>query len=526
LVAVDGDSVESPPSTQPTRRDTSAGGVSTSDASVERAKAAMLTEAAKRDQLTVTADARGRSDGHYHSDFAELLRKHRYKRLRYVGKEWAWFDGKRWVIDKEDVTAYREWQRLRKYAEFVFLDDNEMERVKPVSGSSAMTNGVVSSARNLFTFHRGKFDQNPYELNTPAGIVDLAACVLMPHDPARLHSRITQVSPDFGAPAPERFRAFLDQITVGDKVQEEYLLSLLATCLLGEPGGQYLHIFRGEGGNGKGVLLNILEELMGIGGKDGTGYYVELEGTYLVVSRNPKHEAENANLHGARVVVLSEFPEKSKFNGTRLKNNTGGNVITASFKGQDPFSFRLSATFLANSNVIPDTSEINNAIKRRLRGIPFDYQHDGPRNDNFYRELVREEGPAILALLCRKAHQFLLDESQMPPQSARMMASIAEYFEEQDAVSAFLEECCEVRDGVKTLNNEIKRAFQLWCDHQNIPKRDQPTGPKLMSEIKTRGYKIDDKQRNLDTGKLDSRRRTRGLALNRGARLACGLPSE
>ncbi|MET8315368.1 phage/plasmid primase, P4 family [Rhodococcus erythropolis] len=476
-------------------------------------KAAMEVDSQRRAKFTVTADARGRSDGAYQADFAAMLRTHHYKSLRYVGKEWARYDGKRWVIQKEDVAAYREWEGLRKRIEFAFEDDNGMTKFKPVSGANNMTHGVVASARHLFEFQQGKFDQNPYELNTPAGIMELSTGELVPHESRRLHSRITQVAPDFDAPKPRRFLEFLDQIMLGDSDQTNYLLTLLATCLLGKPGGQYLHIFRGEGGNGKGVVLNLMEELLGIGGKDGAGYYVELEGTYLTVTRSPKHEAENANLHGARVVVVSEFPVNSKFNGTRLKNNTGGNVITASFKGQDPFSFRLAATFLANSNVIPDTSEINNAIKRRLRGVPFDYTHDGPRNDNFYRDLVKAEGGAIMALLCRKAHEFLLDEEQFPPQSRRMIASMADYFENQDVVKLFLEECCLAQDGAQTLNSDLKAAFQGWCDRQDILKRERITGTNFMSEIKKRGYKIDDKRRDPATGELDGRRRTRGLAI-------------
>jgi len=76
-----------------------------------------------RRRYVLTADARGKSDGAYHTDLAKMLAQHCRKRLRYVGKQWARFDGQRWVIDGEDVAAYREWQELRPRIQFEFTDD-------------------------------------------------------------------------------------------------------------------------------------------------------------------------------------------------------------------------------------------------------------------------------------------------------------------------------------------------------------------------------------------------------------------
>ena len=471
-----------------------------------------------RRRYVLTADARGKSDGAYHTDLAKMLAQHCRKRLRYVGKQWARFDGQRWVIDGEDVAAYREWQELRPRIQFEFTDDEGKKHTKPISASLAMTRGVVASARNLLRLHQGDFDQRAHELNTPTGIVYLKKGVHGGHKSSRMHSRITQVAPDFDAPAPARFLDFLETIMLSDKVQEEYLLAVLALCLLGEPGGQYLHILLGEGGNGKGVLFNILQGLLGVGGAQGSGYYIELEGTFFTTTRNPKHESEEANLHGARVVVLSEFPAKSTWRVTRLKNFTGDNSITASFKYQPQFTFKPAATFLANSNTIPDTAEINKAMKRRLRGIPFEYTHEGQQNDNLHKQIVAAEGPAIMALLCKKAKEFLANGSRMPPQSARMVDQMAMYLEEQDTTGEFMGECCMAKDGAATLNTEIYQAYQFWCGSQGIAKHDQVTRNTLMGEIRKRGYKIDYTRRDPDTGDQDGRRRTRGLALAKGAR--------
>ncbi|WP_425394364.1 hypothetical protein [Actinoplanes subtropicus] len=40
-------------------------------------------------------------------------------------------------------------------------------------------------------------DARPYELNTPAGVVDLRTGALRPADPGLLHTRSTAAAPDF-----------------------------------------------------------------------------------------------------------------------------------------------------------------------------------------------------------------------------------------------------------------------------------------------------------------------------------------
>lgn len=59
-----------------------------------------------------------------------------------------------------------------------------------------------------------KLDANPFDLNTPAGIVDLTTGRLQPHDRAAYCSQITQTGPD--TKGAEMWSSFLDTITCGD----------------------------------------------------------------------------------------------------------------------------------------------------------------------------------------------------------------------------------------------------------------------------------------------------------------------
>ena len=80
----------------------------------------------------------------------------------------------------------------------------------------------------------------------------------------------------------------------------------------------------GPGGNGKGVFLNTIINIL--------GDYVKLAGSEVfMASRMERHPTELAGLQGARLVVGSEVEENSRWNESRIKSLTGGDPISARY---------------------------------------------------------------------------------------------------------------------------------------------------------------------------------------------------
>ncbi|XSS51573.1 hypothetical protein ACQB6S_09680 [Propionibacteriaceae bacterium Y1923] len=84
--------------------------------------------------------------------------------------------------------------------------------------SSAGVSGVANMARTdrRVVVHLDRLDAQPWELNTPAGVVNLRTGTITPPDPAKLHTRSTAVAPDFAAEAP-RWDQFLADTFGGDQ---------------------------------------------------------------------------------------------------------------------------------------------------------------------------------------------------------------------------------------------------------------------------------------------------------------------
>ena len=90
-----------------------------------------------------------------------------------------------------------------------------------------------------------------------------------------------------------------------------------------------------------------------------------------MASRMERHPTELAGLQGARLVVGSEVEENSRWNESRIKSLTGGDLISARYMRQDFFTFIPQFTLVISGNQKPHLRNIDDAIRRRMHLIPF-----------------------------------------------------------------------------------------------------------------------------------------------------------
>src|SRR5262249_53410195 len=101
------------------------------------------------------------------------------------------------------------------------------------------------------------WDRDLWLLNTPGGAVDLRNGELLPHDRARLMTKITNAAPSRSADCPLWF-AFLDRATGGNRELQAFLQRMVGYVLTGAIKDHAIFFIWGTGGNGKSVFLNLL----------------------------------------------------------------------------------------------------------------------------------------------------------------------------------------------------------------------------------------------------------------------------
>jgi phage/plasmid-associated DNA primase len=127
--------------------------------------------------------------------------------------------------------------------------------------------------------------------------------------------------------------------------EREAYLQILSTGLSGKCFEKFI-IFNGSGGNGKGMLNDIL--LLALGdyamiGNNGILFEASKTGS------NP----EKANLHKKRLVVFREPPEKNKFENSVVKELTGGGSISARGLYESTCEKELNLTLIVECNKRP-----------------------------------------------------------------------------------------------------------------------------------------------------------------------------
>ncbi|MFD0886737.1 phage/plasmid primase, P4 family, partial [Streptosporangium algeriense] len=377
--------------------------------------------------------------------------------IRYVPERGRWiaWDGTRW-----------EWQPVggglvREYGKRVArgLDESDKAAVshkrKALSalGTSAMLAQAQTDVRVVSAFD--DLDAHPWELNTPAGIVDLTTGALLPSDASRLHTKVTSCSPDPDAD-PARWMSFLADTFGADEQLVAYLQRLVGYSATGSVAKHVLPFCVGSGGNGKGVFL---ESIIGVLGD----YATTAPSGFLMAKTSIQHETEIARLAGMRMVVCSEVDEDARFDETKVKQLTGGDTLTARFMRQDHFTFTATHHLWLMGNHQPAVRAGGRSFWRRLRLIPFLHEVEPEKVvDDLQGILARDHGAALLAWIIQGAAAYHQGGLQEPD---TVLAATKGYEADQDTVARFVAECCHTAASIQVQIKitKLREAYERWC---------------------------------------------------------------
>ena len=198
----------------------------------------------------------------------------------------------------------------------------------------------------------------------PTGSLDLRTGELAQHNPGLLLTKMTGAPyhPDATGPA---FAKFLQRVQP-DPDMRAYLARLLGHALEGRVVSHILPIFHGEGGNGKGTLINhaVLPAL---------GDYADAADADLLTARTfDAHPTGVADLCGLRLAVLHETDAGRHLAEGTVKRLTGGDRLKARRMREDFWSFDPSHTFVMLTNHRPIVTGTDEGIWRRLRLVPWE----------------------------------------------------------------------------------------------------------------------------------------------------------
>ena len=373
--------------------------------------------------------------------------------LRYCPQmgRWLHWDGHRWHREPAGGGIAREYSKAiaRQYP-----DDWATHKKRSLSASGTSACLSLTETDHRIAVDIDALDAHPWELNTPGGIINLRTGQLRPPEPAALHTRSTRVAPDPDAD-PSPWLEFLATTFQGDQAIIGYIRRLMGYACVGEVREAILPVFHGQGANGKTVLLETVQAVL--------GDYATVAPQKFLVQGPGQHATEIAAIAGARLVIASETNEGERFDEAKVKILTGGDRIKARFMRQDEFTFKPSHLLVMMTNHRPEVGSGGTSFWRRLREIPFGHVvPEDARDPELTQRLTDRHGPAIMAWLAQGAAEYARDGLREPD---GVKVATRAYEASTDTVARFVDDMVILGGGeaVKVNSSEVREAYETWC---------------------------------------------------------------
>ena len=247
---------------------------------------------------------------------------------------------------------------------------------------------------------------------------------------------------------------------------KQYYLNVMCTALYGVRMEMFF-IANGNGGNGKGVINELLGDTLG-------NYYYKGNSESFTKPLKEGNNPQIANMHKKRLVVIQEIEsDNKKLNGTVIKELTGGNKINSRANYSNITQIIIDATFILECNQKPKIDgRIDESYVRRIKDIPFESTFTNeerilnsnldkvfPANSYFKEEKFRTEFKTVLFNYLlkymkqyKKEHGKLITEGFITPTIIK------------DRTDAYLESSDEVKEWFKTVYEPVINEYKTIKD--------------------------------------------------------------
>lgn len=400
------------------------------------------------------------------------------------GRAWLIYDMGVWrsCNKGEEVEAAKQLGAMILRDPFKSADDAKRamalaSRAMSATGISAALKLAQSDKR--LSVRPDEFDRDPELLNCANGVVHLPTGTLRPHDPALRLSR--QCPYDYAPQVSRRWLQFLNEISMDDPDWIDYLHRVCGYILTGHVREEVLIFMLGFGANGKSVLANVLNRIMG-------SYAVSLPSAFLMQSSNRNGEAATpalAMLAGARLALANEVESGSRLSAQTVKVACSTEPIAARHIYGNVFSFIPTHKLVIRGNHKPIITDDDDGIWRRIHLLPFDRRFGQDERDMGLESKLMSEGSGILYWMVQGAAEYF---KRGLVRKGRVAAASAAYRKESDLMGQWIDEEIEQAPEYNCLQGEAYASYVRWCGTQGLKAMSKKQFTDKLNERGLKGW--------------------------------------
>ena len=346
-------------------------------------------------------------------------------------------------IDEKSEKAFAEYMMALVYKSFV-MKRRDMKYIT----------SALQAAKPMLLRDIKDFDSQEFLLNTPAATYDLRTGTSAEHSADDLITKVTAISP-----GDENMDIWLNAVNsffCGDAELIEYVQQIVGLAAIGKVYMEALIISYGEGRNGKSTFWNTIARVLG-------SYSGSISADALTVGCKRNVKPEMAELKGKRLVIAAELEEGMRLNTSVVKQLCSTDEVSAEKKYRDPFRYTPTHTLVLYTNHLPRVGANDEGTWRRLIVIPFNAKIEGKADIKNYADYLAEKaGGAVLSWIIEGAKKVIERDFNLSiPQC--VSDAINHYRENNDWLSMFIEDCCEVDPSYTQKSGELYQEYRAYC---------------------------------------------------------------
>ena len=317
-----------------------------------------------------------------------------------------------------------------------------------------------------------KLDSSPSLLAVKNGVLNLRSGELLDFHPSYYITRQLGVEFDPEASHP-LFKTFLKTTFTDDDDLISYVQGILGYALTPDMIRQELYVFHGMGANGKSTLINVIRHIFG-------AYSASLMRETLFDKTTNNVSADLARMVSVRMAVIQEAESDQPLNAPRVKELTGGDTISAASKYNNPFDLRPTFKMFVLCNKRPRMDAYDDALKRRIKLIPFDNVVDQAHRDPYLEQKLKSEASGILNWLLVGVRAHYRGKIRVPE---RVAVATSQYIHDNDSISGFLEDEITKDPKATVAVADLYVSYEQYCTDECLTPETKGSFGKILEKL-------------------------------------------
>lgn len=367
------------------------------------------------------------------------------KKPKKAEQIWAVAD----VLAKLDIIAMAETGTLYLYDSGIYSSKNTENKIHSMAALTGQKlfdacflerdiENVLFRLKYLKSYSLTEFNKNENIIVVENGLLDIETGELREHTPYEIYTNKFNFAYDPEASLTPTFKTYLETTFKDVEYQIDIIQEFFGYCLSSHYRFAVFLLLLGEGGNGKGVLLNVLTSFIG---KENTSGLSLQE-----ICSNDKFAL--ADLFQKKINVCGDISKAKIPNSDNIKKITGRDILRVQFKYGQPFTMYNTAKIINACNEMPKINDETKGFFDRLLIIDFPNSFRDTENDNknLEAECTTPESLSGILTWAIQGYQRLMKNGKFS-HSKSLDQKIEQYQKKVDPLEFYIDKCITENTG-------------------------------------------------------------------------------